>query len=73
MGRRLVGSLMFLGSSLFVFELASRLASQQRPGWGWFVFAALMLTGVALNIWTGDIPTPECSRCQKPYSVHDLE
>jgi hypothetical protein len=73
MGRRLVGSLMFLGVAIFLFEIAGRLALEQRAGWGWFVFAGLMMAGVAANIWSGETPTTRCHRCQKPYSTHDLE
>ena len=73
MGRRLVGSLMFLGASILLFEIAGRLASEQRAGWGWFVFAGLMLAGVALNLWTGEFVTPPCPRCQKPYHSNDFE
>jgi hypothetical protein len=73
MVRRLVGSLMFLGAGMFLFEIAGRLAWSQLAGWGWFVFAGLMLSGVALNLWIGEIPTTQCPRCQKPFSSHDLE
>ena len=73
MGRRLVGSLMFVGAALFLFEIAGRLTSEGKSGWGWFLLAGLVLAGVALNIWTGEIPTPGCSRCRKPFSSHDLE
>jgi hypothetical protein len=73
MGRRLVGSLLFLGTAIFLFEIAGRLASEQRGGWGWFVLAGLILAGIALNLWTGEIPTPQCPRCQKPYQSNDLE
>ncbi len=73
MGKRLVGSMMFLGIAIVLFEIAGRLASEQRTGWGWFVFAGLLMAGVALNLWTGEIPTPHCPRCQKPYQPNDLE
>jgi hypothetical protein len=73
MGRRLVGSLMFLGVAITLFEIAGRLASEQRAGWGWFAFLGLMLSGVALNLWNGEIPMTRCPRCQKPYSSNDLE
>jgi hypothetical protein len=56
MGRRLVGSLLFLGAATFLFEIAGRLASEERSGWGWFVFAGLMLSGIAHNVWTGEFP-----------------
>jgi hypothetical protein len=73
MGRRLVGSVLFLGIAIYLFEIAGRLAADQRTGWGWFLFFGLMMSGVALNIWTGEIPTPRSPHSQKPYSSHDLE
>lgn len=73
MGRRLVGSLIFLGVAIFLFEIGGRLALEQRAGWGWFVFAGLVISGVALNVWNGEIPTTRCPSCQKPYSPHDME
>jgi hypothetical protein len=73
MARRLIGSLMFLGIATFLFEIAGRLALEQRAGWGWFVFAGLMVTGVALNLWTGESRTTRCPRCQKPHPANDLE
>jgi hypothetical protein len=73
MERRLLGSLMFLGTAIVLFEIAGRLASEKAAGWGWFVFVGLMLSGVALNIWTGEIPTPPCTRCEKPHITGDLE
>jgi len=73
MGRRLVGSFVILGAAIFLCEIAGRLASEVKAGWGWFLFAGMTLAGVALNIWTGETPTPRCPRCQKPYSAHDLE
>ena len=45
MGRRLTGSLMFLMPALSLFEMAGRLASDQRAGWGWFLFAGLVIVG----------------------------
>ena len=56
MGRRLVGSLMFLMPAFSLFEMAGRLASDQRAGWGWFLFAGLILSGIALKLWTGEVP-----------------
>jgi len=56
-----------------LFEVAGRLASDQRAGWGWFLISGMMLSGVALNLWTGEVPEPGCPRCQKPPSLHDLE
>jgi hypothetical protein len=73
MGQRMVGSLMFVGAAIIVFEIAGRLASEQRAGWGWFVLAGLILSGVALNFWNGDVPKTLCPRCQKPYMPDDLE
>ena len=54
LGRRLVGSLLFLGTAILLFEIARRLASEQRTGWGWFVFVGLLLCSIALNFWTGE-------------------
>jgi hypothetical protein len=73
MGRRLVGTVLFLIPCLCLFDTAGRLAQDQRSGWGWFLCFGLMMTGVALNIWTGEIPTPRSPHSQKPYSSHDLE
>ncbi len=55
MGRRLTGSLVFLGTAIYLFEIARRLASDQREGWGWFLFAGLMLSAVSVNLWTGEV------------------
>ena len=73
MGRRLVGSFVFCGTAIFPCEIAGRLAAEGKAGWGWFLFAGMTLAGVALNIWTGEIPTPQCTHSQKPYSASDLE
>jgi hypothetical protein len=73
MGRRLVGSLMFLGAAIFLFAIAGGLASEQRAGWGWFLIAGMFLSGVALNLWNGDVATPQCPPYQKPYMPNDLE
>jgi hypothetical protein len=72
MGRQLVGSLMYLGLAIFLFEIAGRLALEQRTGWGWFVFAGLMLSGIALNLWTGEISGDPGKGGQKPNTTHDL-
>jgi hypothetical protein len=64
---------LFLGLAALLFDLGGRLASEQRAGWGWFLGFGLMLAGVALNLWIGDIPTPRCPRCQKPRPPGDLE
>ena len=71
--RRFVGAVLFLTPGIGLFEIAGRLASEPRTGWGWFVFAGLIFSGIALNLWTGKNPTPQCPRCQKPHSQHDLE
>jgi hypothetical protein len=73
MGRRLVGSLLFVGLAALLFDLAGRLAWEQRAGWGWFLGSGLMLVGVALNLWTGEVPTARCPRCQKLHPPDDLE
>lgn len=69
MGSRLVGCLMFLGSATFLFEIAGRLASEQRAGWGWFLFAGLILSGIAVNLWTGEMADAPCVGCQKPRPI----
>ena len=73
MGRRLVGRLMFLGAAVDLVGIAGRLASEQRAGWGWFLFTGMVLSGVAVNLWTGEIPTHRCPDCQKPRPDHCLE
>jgi hypothetical protein len=70
MGRRFLGTVLFLMPCLCLFNNAGRLAQERCSGWGWFLFLGFGSLGVALNIWTGEIPTP---RSQKPYSSHDLE
>jgi hypothetical protein len=64
---------MFSGIAVILFEIAGRLASERRDGWGWFLFAGLMMAGVAASIWSGEIPTTPCPGCQKPHPIHDLE
>jgi hypothetical protein len=56
MGRRLTGCVLFLLPTMCLFEIAGRLASDQRGGWGWFLFTGLMLSGIAHNVWTGEFP-----------------
>jgi hypothetical protein len=73
MARRLVGSLMFFGAAIFLFAIAGGLAEEQRAGWGWFVLAGLIMSGVSLNFWSEDVPTPQCPPFQKPYMPDDLE
>lgn len=72
MGRRLTGSLMFLGAATFLFEVAGRLASDQRGGWGWFLLTGLMMAGIALNIWDGESPDPR-SKGPAPRDGWDRE
>jgi hypothetical protein len=73
MRRRLMGSIMFLAIALFLFAIAGGLASEQRAGWGWFLIAGMFITGVALNVWSEDVPTPQCPANQKPYMPNYLE
>ena len=54
MGRRLVGTILFLGASVSAIEVAGGLARSGRSGWGWFLLAGMVLAGVALNLWEGD-------------------
>jgi hypothetical protein len=64
---------MFLSLSVLVFEIAGRLASEQRPGWGWFLFAGLILAGVAHDQWTGKALTSRCTCDRKPDPIDDLD
>jgi hypothetical protein len=73
MGRKILGCVMFLGVASLLFEVAGRLASEQRAGWGWFLFAGLMISGIALNLWTGEVSTPRCPCCKNSTITHDLE
>lgn len=73
MGRRLVGTVLFLGVAMLMILIAGGLASEGRATCGWFLGSGMMLSGVALNLWTGEVPEPGCPRCQKPPSLHDLE
>lgn len=50
MGKRLVESVRFLGAAIFLLEVAGRLTSEQRAGWGWFLLAGLILAGIAVNL-----------------------
>ena len=72
MGRRLVGSVMFLGVALALFEIGGGLAMEKKANWGWFLISGLILSGVALNLWTEASPPSGCPRCRKPDSRHDL-
>jgi hypothetical protein len=45
MGRRLVGTVLFLGVALSLFEVAGRLVMHQKAGWGWFLTSGLVVTG----------------------------
>ena len=53
MGRRLVGTVLFLGVAIIMILISGRLASEERATWVWFLGSGLMLSGVALNLWTG--------------------
>ena len=59
MFRRLVGTILFLIPSLVLFDRAWRLASEERSGWGWFLAAGMVLSGIAVNVWDwGDSRLP---------------
>jgi hypothetical protein len=73
MGRRLVGTVLFMGVALSLFEVSSRLVLHQKAGWGWFLATGLLITGVALNLWTGEAPPTGCPRCRKPQQSSDFE
>jgi hypothetical protein len=72
-GRKLVGCVMFLGVAIILFEVAGRLASEQRAGWGWFLVAGMILSGVALNLWSEEVPPPGTCRYPKLSNSEDLE
>jgi hypothetical protein len=64
---------MFLGMAMILFEVAGKLASEQRTGWGWFIIAGMILSGVALNLWTEASPPSGCPQSRKSYSRHDFD
>jgi hypothetical protein len=70
-GGRLVGALLFLLPAVVLFEVAGRLAGDLKPGWGWFLFAGLLLAGGALNLWTGEQPAGRRRACPKPGVTDD--
>jgi hypothetical protein len=70
-GGRLVGALLFLLPAVVLFEVAGRLAGDLKPGWGWFLFAGLLLAGGALNLWSADQPSGEIKARQKPRVMDD--
>ena len=49
---RTLGSVLLLIPTLWLFEIAGRLAAQQRAGWGWFLFVGLLLGGTSANLWS---------------------
>jgi hypothetical protein len=59
---RTLGSVLLLIPTLCLFEIAGRLAAEQRPGWGWFLLGGLMLGGMSANFWSTETqvvrPTP---------------
>ena len=71
--RRLLGSILFLFPALCLFEIAGRLASEEKGGWGWFLFAGLIVCGVAVNLWAGEKPAHQCTCCGKPQRLDELE
>jgi hypothetical protein len=56
MGRRFVGTLMVGGIAVYLFEVAGRLASEERSGWGWFLLTGLIVLASAVSLWTGETP-----------------
>lgn len=68
MARRFLGCLMFLALALTLFDYSWKLASEGKSGWGWFLFTGLVMTGVALNIWTGEQPERRSSMGKEPIS-----
>ena len=73
MGHRFLGAVLFLLLALCLFEMAARLASDQRSGWGWFLAAGLVLAAVAVNLWTGENDKAGCPTCRKSTRGTDLE
>jgi hypothetical protein len=73
MFRPMFGTILFLFPALCLFEIAGRLASEEKSGWGWFLFAGMVVCGVSLNLWTGDVPSLRCTRCEKYPPANDLE
>jgi hypothetical protein len=72
MGHRFLGAMLFLLPALWLFEMAARLASDQRGGWGWFLAAGLILAGIAVNLWTGENEARRPA-CRKSTRGTDLE
>ena len=69
-GTTIRGEPLVLGASVFVFEVAGRLACLQLRGWGWFLFVGIMLAVLAHDLWTEESPKPRSTPYQKPYSSH---
>lgn len=72
MGNRILGTILFPCPALGLFRIAGCLASERCEGWGWFLFAGLILSAIALNLWTGQMPDVPCPSCGKPRPSDDL-
>jgi drug/metabolite transporter (DMT)-like permease len=72
MAGRFLGCLMFLGAATVPSEIAGRLASAGRSGWGWFLLAGLVLAGIAVNLWTGGESREPCPGCRKACPMDEL-
>lgn len=72
MAARLMGCLIFLGFAGLPLEIAGRLASEGRSGWGRFLLASVAISGVALNLWAGETPGEPSPTCRKGGTSDEL-
>ena len=73
MGRRLLGAVLFLAPAMLILQIAGRLASEGREGWGWFLMAGCAACSISLNLWTGELATPPARVRTKPDPTDDLD
>ena len=74
MARRFVGTLLVGGIAVYLFEVAGRLASEERSGWGWFLFTGLIVLGIAVSFWNGETQTlPNSTRKEAAQDGWDGE